>query len=289
MISIKKAKIILTILLAIVILVALVAIWQWDNLEALYVGMTEDSESLGKKREENDKLITNSLEKLPEISVRDLTPEEKEAFAEGKVSSEQLTLILQGKLTLEEVLAEQNVKDEPTESDPSSTQKETPPEDDNTPEVQQPVDKPKPQEPTQTPVVKPPEEVKDNKPDSPVVNDPEKNYDEQISELVAQMYVLKAEFVSALKSLEKTTLEEYASLTKDQRTAEVKKAMMNHVLDTVTKMEKDCDSRVDAILTQLTKVLKEAKKSLDLVTNIKNAYKNEKTITKAEYVKKYFD
>ncbi len=290
-INIKKFRIFLIILLAVILAVAGVAIWQRDNIKALYMGITQDKDDLADKRKENDKIISSALEEYSGLYVRDLTEEEKLALAEGKITREELTLILQGKATLEDFLTsppDETVPKEDTEviSPPEDTPPPTtegPPE---TPETPTPPTPPAQPTPPTPPVEEEPVESKEEEPVTPTLSDTEVN--EQISALVGQMYILKAEFVNSLKNLENTTLKEYASLSDDQKTSELKTAMMNHVLDEVSKMEKDCDTQVEEILTSLTKVLTDNKKDTALVTSIREAYKNEKTITKAEYINTYF-
>ena len=278
-IIIKRKRIVLSVLLVLVILIVALAVWQKDNIKALYMGITSDEETLAHKREENDKIITDALEKHPEITVRDLTEEEKKALSEGKITSDEALLIIQGKVTLEELLKEEveetpntpvEVPDEPQPEVPAVTP-DTPPA--TPPEVSEP--QPEPEVP-ETPPAEP-----EPQPETP-------SNDEEVANLVAQMYVLKSEFTTALKNLENTTLKDYAALTKEEKTAEVKTKMMNEVLDTVATMERDCDTKVNAILEKLTALLAESGKDLTLVESIKEAYKNEKTITKAEYINTYF-
>ena len=258
MIIIKRKITLLTILVILLLLVLSFAVWQRDNIKAFIMGISSTEEVLNEKREENDKIITDTLEKYPEITVRDLTEEEKTALAEGKITHEDTLLLLQGKVTLEELLKEPEPEPEPE------------------PEViPEPEPEPEPEPQPDTPTAVPPAES-------------EVNADTRIAELVAEMYVLKADFTSKLKNLENTTLKDYAALPPEEKTAEVKADMMTKVLDTVAQMEKECDKAVAAVLAELKTLLAESGKDMSLVTSIETAYKNEKTITKAEYINTYF-
>lgn len=276
MINIKRKQIVLIVLIVVIVLISAVAVWQKDNIKAFYMGLTNDENTLAEKREENDKIITDTLEKYPELTVRDLTAEEKEALAQGKITQEEVLLLIQGKKTLEELLSD-NPPEEPTVDEPVKEE----------PKEEIPV---KPIEP-QPPVVTPPVEEKPETDTPPAVTEPEPqapSVNAEIESLVGQMYILKAEFTAALKDLESTTLKDYAALPKEEKTAQVKTDMMNKVLDTVAKMEKDCDTRVEEILKKLEALLKESSQDISLVEAIRSAYKNEKTITKAEYINTYF-
>lgn len=284
MIYIKRKRIFLIIILVILILLSALAIWQRDNIKAFYMGLTETEESLSEKRKENDKIITETLDKYPEISVRDLTDEEKKALSEGKITNEEVLLLLQGKTTLEALLSSKA-----TEETPSTEETVTPPSEEPPPEeppTEEPVVVTPPEADVTEPPIAPPEEEPTVSP--PPVEETTESNDEKIASLVAEMYILKAEFTSALKNLENTTLKDYAALPTEEKTAEVKANMMTKVLDEVAVMEKTCDTKVEAILTSLTTLLTEGGKDLSLVDSIRTAYKNEKTITKAEYINTYF-
>lgn len=282
------------------------AIWQWDNIQALVMAVTYSDEKLADKKAENDKIISDALEKYPEISVRDLTEEEKQALAEGRLTEEEVLLLLQGKLELE--TEPPAVSDEP-EAVPPTVDENLPLEDDPLTEVQPPVNEPDdeatvttPSDPPSVPDIPvtppdeqeniPPEPVPDVVPTVPpteeISTEPISNNDEEIANLVAKMYVMKAEFTASLTNLENTTLKDYAALSDEEKTSEVKAKMMSEVLSTVAAMEKDCDTQVEEILDRLTELLNEDGKDLSLVDSIETAYKNEKTTTKAEYINKYF-
>ena len=279
-IIIKGKRILLSVLLFIVILVTALVIWQWENITALFMGITSTEEELSVKREENDKIITSTLEKYPEISVRDLTEEEKTALAEGRITKDESLLLLQGKLTLEELLQSKEVPpSEPPEDE--APKEETPPQD--TPVEETPVTPPAEKPKEETPAEKPKEETPVTPPPTPTTP----SADEEIANLVGEMYILKSEFTSALKNLESTSLAAYAALSNEEKKLQ-KGQMMTEILDKVAVMEKDCDTQVKAILDRLTLLLNESGKDLTLVESIKTAYNNEKTITKAEYINTYF-
>lgn len=304
--SIKKKRIFLIILLIVLVGAVALAIWQWDNIQALVMAVTYSDEKLADKKAENDKIISDALEKYPEISVRDLTEEEKQALAEGRLTEEEVLLLLQGKLELE--TEPPAVSDEP-EAVPPTVDENLPLEDDPLTEVQPPVNEPDdeatvttPSDPPSVPDIPvtppdeqeniPPEPVPDVVPTVPpteeISTEPISNNDEEIANLVAKMYVMKAEFTASLTNLENTTLKDYAALSDEEKTSEVKAKMMSEVLSTVAAMEKDCDTQVEEILDRLTELLNEDGKDLSLVDSIETAYKNEKTTTKAEYINKYF-
>ena len=276
MITISGKRIFLSVLLVIAILLVTLVVWQWDNITALFMGITSSEEELSVKREENDKIITSTLEKYPEITVRDLTDEEKKALAEGKITKEESLLLVQGKITLEELLGKTEEKP-PIQTPPEDTPPATPPED--TPPVTPPKDDP----PAETPKAEDPPVTPPKEDPSP----PDLSADEEIANLVGEMYILKSQFTSALQNLESTSLKAYSELSNEEKKLQ-KPEMMKKILDEVSVMEKDCDTQVKRILDRLTVLLQESGKDLSLVESIKTAYNNEKTITKAEYINTYF-
>lgn len=82
------------ILLSVVILLAAAVVGlcytQRENLKAIQAAQKHTAEELENQIEENRQVIQNTVNQLPEVTVRDLTDEEKEAFQSGDMSAEEL-------------------------------------------------------------------------------------------------------------------------------------------------------------------------------------------------------
>lgn len=84
-------KILLAVLAALVLLLGGLCLWQWNNIQALYAFLTQDSEqiaqNLEQKREEHHQAIADLVGDLP---VSAPTTEQSDAILSGAVSPEQV-------------------------------------------------------------------------------------------------------------------------------------------------------------------------------------------------------
>lgn len=144
------------------------------------------------------------------------------------------------------------------------------------------------------------EEIKDNKKNTSNSSKPSSNQTSQskpvstapavseldkanarISQLIGQMYVLKSKFTGELSGLEGWAISTYKNNPSD------KSKILKEGYNRVVSLESQCDSQVNAILSELTQLLKQTGQSTELVNQIRNAYENEKQITKSYYLSKY--
>lgn len=87
----KRIKIILCGVFAVMFLgVAGVIWWQWENLQALKSAAQYSSEELEQQLQENQQLIQDAVSKVPEVIIRDVTDEEREALKDGSLTEEEL-------------------------------------------------------------------------------------------------------------------------------------------------------------------------------------------------------
>ena len=86
----KVVKVLLCILLILIVGVAGVVVWQWDNLMAVKTAFTNSPEDIQVMIEENDERVAQAIQKVDGITVRDLTNEEKEELKNGDLDREQV-------------------------------------------------------------------------------------------------------------------------------------------------------------------------------------------------------
>ncbi len=110
--------------------------------------------------------------------------------------------------------------------------------------------------------------------------------DKKASESIAKMYVLKSTFESKLEALFNEAKNHYKSLTKEQR-KESKAELAAKYYSKATALEASCDAQVDTVLKDLEQALKASGESTELVTKIRTAYNEEKSLKKAYYLNKY--
>jgi len=64
--------------------------WQWDNLKALKQAVQYSSGELEQQLQENQQLIQDAVNAAPDVVIRDVTEEEREALKDGTITQEEL-------------------------------------------------------------------------------------------------------------------------------------------------------------------------------------------------------
>ena len=89
----RSTKIVLSIISVLIVVCGIIAIYQWDNLEAIYIAKTHTQEEI---QEMIDKNRDFRKQVLPDLGVRELTDEESAAIKNGDLSNgEALNKILE--------------------------------------------------------------------------------------------------------------------------------------------------------------------------------------------------
>lgn len=115
----------------------------------------------------------------------------------------------------------------------------------------------------------------------------EEEYNKKVAELVAKIYVIKANFTSTLSAFESNIIASYKALPKEQHTTATKAKIVSDNMGYVTGLEAQCDAQVKAVTDELSALMKENGKDTSLVDAINSAYKNEKELKKAYYISLY--
>lgn len=110
------------------------------------------------------------------------------------------------------------------------------------------------------------------------------DYQKQLSELVAQVYVLREDYLGELAALEASARADYAALTESQRTGTKLASMVSDYLARATKLEKECDGKMDDIIGKMEKLIKENNGDMSLTDTVFDTYVQEKSIKKAWYI-----
>ena len=109
----------------------------------------------------------------------------------------------------------------------------------------------------------------------------------EIAQLIGKIYVLKAKFTSELDSVENWVYAEIKKLTKEEKKSKASKVRIGReAYSMALDLEAECDGQMDDILNRLTVLLKETGQSTDLVSEIREAYENEKTLAISYYMDK---
>lgn len=256
----RRTKILLGIILAVAIGVGALCVWQWNNISAAISFLRFSQQELEEKLEQNDQAIKDAVNALPDVSIRDITQEEKDALREGTLTQEELIDNL--------------LKPEPKPDTPDTKQETG----ENEPEKPDVVSKPEQNVPD-TPEQKP-EQPPETQPEPPVQSE----YEKQLAAIIAEVYVLREEFLIKLEDLLEEAKALYKSLPAEERT---KSKMVPLVADYMARgvnMEEQCDAKIAEILNRLETLVRENNGDPNLAQTIFDTYVNEKSIKKAWYM-----
>ena len=115
----------------------------------------------------------------------------------------------------------------------------------------------------------------------------EEEYNMRVSELVAKMYSIKADFNSKLSSFESRVIAEYKALPEEQRTSATKARIVSENMSYIMGLEAQCDAQVKAVTDELYSIMTASGKQTTLVDQINAAYISEKENKKAYYISLY--
>lgn len=242
-------------------LVAL-ALWQKNNIEALLVYKNAGSqEEIEQQMEQNQQAIADALEKNPEIVVRDLTEEEKQALRDGTLTQEELT----------ERLTETPKEEAPKEEAPKAEEKGA---------EQKPAEPPKQeQKPAEEKVAEQPK-VEEKDAEQPV----ESEYQKKLSAVTAKVYVLREKFTIELDAIKDEAASEYYAMSEEERTGDKLTAFAKKYFIRATELEKQCDAEMDAIIAEMDALISANNGDYSVIDAVVESYANEKSLKKAWYM-----
>ena len=223
--------------------------WQRENLKAVKDAASHSSEELEEKLVENQQQIRDVVDAAPEIVVREVTEEERQALRDGTMTQEEL---------IERLLD----PGEQSDSTAAPGMEETPPGEDA-------------KAPAETPTL-PAEQPKP-------VEDP---YQKELSAIIAKVYVLREDFTMALDNMYDEAKAEYIALPAEKRTKSNLMVLASKYLSKATALEKECDARMDEIVADMEKLIQENNGDMSLVDTVVYSYANEKSLKKSWFMSK---
>lgn len=259
----RKQRTARTVLLTVLVLLAIVSgmlAWRFrEEIKAFGVSRQYSTKELEDQLAGNDQTIRDAVEASSDVTVRAPTDEEREALRDGSLTQEELIDRLTGSNAATEPKppAEQTG----TAADPAKS-------DSTKPTGNQPVPD-KPEKPAET---------------KPEPTAEQKDYQKKLSALVAQVYVLREEYVGALEDMEAAAKADYNALPESQRTSTKLAPLVSDYLARATGLEKECDGRMDGIIAEMEKLIKENNGDMSLTDTVFNTYVNEKSLKKAWYL-----
>ena len=260
----KVWKKILCVLLVIVVILAGLAFWQRDNLRALWEAAHYSSEELAGQLEDNQKQIQDAVDANPDVSVRPMTEEEQEAFLSGVLSREELIKRLLGES--DEAISPLSPTKDSDSSSKDASQGDSTKEDTKGDTTENPKTPTTPSTP--------------DEPQNPANN----GYEKQLSSIVAEVYVLQAEYTGALNSLFASAKAEYLALPADQRTQSSKVSIASKYMGQASALEGQCDAKMDGIVSSMRSVIQANGGDMSLVDTVVHSYASEKSLKKSWYM-----
>lgn len=299
----KVLKTVLIVLIVLLIVLGIAAYLSRDIISAFLMAYTASEEELQNKVNSSGGIVDNNvLSEYTDIALRDLTEEEKAKLANNEISEEDAVALVMGMLDSSSADAVENADQQGgAETDAHDVQPPV--------SVNDPVTDEKAPENAENDVALQPEEtqVPSAEPEKPAENVEEpvasetpkedttvseetQQVNQKVAELVAKLYVVKARVTSNLDAYIEELRAEYLANkpTREERVA-TKPQFAAKAIKVVAKWEKECDTEINSLLSEIETLLKDSGQSLELVNTIRSAYEDEKAAKKAYCINRYLD
>lgn len=237
-------------LCAAVLIIAALCFWQQNNIKALFIFATNDSEQTEKLIQENKNKVSEVIEKYPDASVRELTEDEEEKIANGEMSISEAVDML---------ISEANEKSDSV--NPSSGEST------------------KPQGSQTTANAGSDSETKPSSASSTKSTE-----SAVIQRYTAELYSMKAYYIGQLNQIEGKARAEYSSMSTAEKKNLSKAAFVGKYASYATSLMGECDGKVNSLLSSMKAELKAVGGDLSIISTIKQAYEGEKAARKAYYL-----
>lgn len=237
--SLRK-KIICGILLGFVVLIVGAGFLLRDNIQVVLDGLRYSAEELEGQLAQNDQVIRDAAQVVPDVTIRDLTDEDRQALKEGTITKEEL---------IQSMLEPQpeSLPQQPSAADAPQGQTSV---------------QPDPQAPTL--------QVSD--------------YQKQLAAIIAEVYVLREEFLIKLDDLMAQAKKDYRALAPEERAGTKLTGLVSSYFTKAYNLEAECDARMEEIITRLEALLNENGGDHSIAQTVFDTYLNEKSLKKSWYM-----
>ncbi len=269
-------RVLLTVLCVLLVAVLVAAYIFKDEISLLYFAFTTSEEDVAAKQEENDKKNQELLDGVSDVTMRDLTEEERRLLAEGILSyDDALKLIMGEDFVLGTDLPDETLVPDVTDSPVTTEASEVP-------KVTEPAETtPATEETTVTTTTA----KKDN-----VITDPAEieKCRNRINEIIAEIYLLRATYLNEIDKLIDAMREEYLALPKAKHNLNGKLELIEKsIIPKGYALEDECDIKMNILLDELREILKSLGDDTDIIKQIKDTYAEQKKLKKTELINKY--
>lgn len=275
----KGRKVLLSCLGGGIVLIGVIAVWQWNNIEAVIKWRSYSQEELANQISEQKEQVKDALEDYGISGIEDFTFEEEEAIRKGELSVEDAirkyeALEVEDMEVMHEMPAEVMDDTKEGEKEKRQNQKEEVVENMNTTKQKKAATK----------------KADEGNQQSGSLNLTESKYKEQeeskeiVEAAVAKMYALKAKYIAALGQLEQSARQEYIALSQEEKNKDGAATIISQYMGTAISLQGACDSEVAGVLGTLRQELKSRGESTEIVDTMQATYEQEKSLKKAYYL-----
>lgn len=262
-------------------------------ISILASGVSKSEEQIHSMQAENDKKTQDILNELVVVTMRDLTEQERQMLASGELTPEQALILIKGKaLETVETTVTEAVTTAPVEFvttevvEVTVTEVVTAPEKSETVTTQKPAVTTAQTTTAQTTAVQTTSETTAQTTAKPIEN--EAALRARIEEIIAEIYLLRAEYLNAIdKTIYEAKLE-YIALPKEKHTLQGKMQFVtNTLVPRGNALEAECDARINALLAELEDILNKLGENTAIIDEIKKVYSEQKDLKLTELTNEY--
>ena len=220
----------------------------WDKIKMVYQGITTDSADIASGLEDNERKTNETLEKLSDKQFVTLSNEERKQLASGALTREDAIRLIKG-LPLKSEDEEKSDENNQSSNRQNGNGR--------------------------------------NQQSNETTSEPEPEFTPQ-DEVIADIYLLRAEYLNEIDALIVEGKKEYVALEKENKGFSAKMDLIQSITDRGNELEANCDSRMNELLVRLESELKQSGGDTGVIKEIQALYKNEKELKKAQLVNTYY-
>ena len=260
----KWLKIVLSVIAVLLIAISSFAIWQWENIKSIYLGINETPEEITRRRNENQTKLVEDINDYLEKDIREFTPEEKAKIESGELKAEDVYRKIFEE-EYEKTASESKTADR-QQSDTESGETEK-----NESEM---TDKSKSNNSEA-------DEAKNT------VSVEKVSKDTIVLKHMARIYSLQNEYNAKAEVTVAAGRSYYKNLRKTQDSATARTNTITHYTPIVRGVESECDGKFNAIIAEFESELNSIGEDTGVITTVQNAYATEKQLKLSYYANKY--
>lgn len=107
-------------------------------------------------------------------------------------------------------------------------------------------------------------------------------------DLIAKMYLLRAEYKGMIDSLLNEAKNEVKSIPKENLTFSKKLDLADKYLSKGSALESQCDEKMETLISKLKSEISKNGGDVKIISKIRQMYENEKQLKKSELINKYY-